>query len=692
MEKRYSLLGLLAARCRAAGLLLALAALPAAAQHSCLLVPVPLAERVAAAALIVEAGVTTQQVVNEGGHLHTLSELTVYKTFAGAAPSVLRLAEAGGTLGLRREVVSSGVTLAPGQQGLFLLEPHPTLPNAYRLVAGPQGFVGYDLAARTAVEPFGRYASIAGQLYPAVEALVGQPLRAVRPNAALAGALPVARPLAVPAIDGFSPARLAAGTNAVLTINGANFGAARGSGSVEFPNANNGGGSFVAANPADYLAWSDTQIRVRVPSTNVATGGVAGTGLFRVMNAGGETSSGPTALKVVYALSNLGQGPNEPPIRPRLISDDGQGGYTLRYSPSFTATAGAVASFERALATWACGTRLRRVVDATTAAPEATGSDGTNAVRFGTLSAGVLGVTNSYYSGCQDNGVTEFSLVETDYTFVDTPTSGTTWHFGTADPTTAQYDFESVALHEQGHGAQLTHIIDAAAVMHFSISNGQARRTLSTASDVAGVADVLAYSSPATCGFAAPVATAVPAGCSQPLPVELTHFTARYAAGGGTTLAWATASERNSAYFAVEARDEGGPATWAEVLRQPAAGTSTAPRTYAAHDPRLLAGTRYYRLRQADADGRTSYSPPVAVAGLEAGLALYPNPVADRLQVSGPARAGQLLLRDLAGRPVARFALPPGPQTVDVAGLRPGLYLVEWTDGATVRRGQLQKQ
>ena len=197
---------------------------PGWAQDACMLIPAPLAERVATATLIVEAGVRVQQAVNENGHIYTISELTVYKVFQGTEPAVLRLAEAGGTVGLRREVVSTSITLAPNQQGLFLLEPHPLLLGTYRLVAGPQGFVRYDLADRTASEPFGRYASIAGTLYPTVVALAGQSSRTVRPNAALAGALPVARPTAQPAISSFSPTSLTAGTDAVLTINGSNFG------------------------------------------------------------------------------------------------------------------------------------------------------------------------------------------------------------------------------------------------------------------------------------------------------------------------------------------------------------------------------------------------------------------------------------------------------------------------------------
>ena len=279
----------------------------------------------------------------------------------------------------------------------------------------------------------------------------------------------------------------------------------------------------------------------------------------------------------------------------------------------------------------------------------------------------------------------EFSLVETDYTFSD----AVSWHYGTGTPGSGQFDFESVALHELGHGTQLNHIITPTAVMHFSISNGQSKRVLSAASDVAAGQDVFTFSAANGCGFAPPVAAPVPSGC-QPLPVELTAFSARYATGAGTTLAWSTASERNSAYFAVEAQEEGGK-NWIEALRQLAAGNSSSLRTYAARDPRLLSGTRYYRLRQVDHDGSTSYSSLVTVSGLESGLALYPNPVADRLQVSGPAQAGRLTFYDVMGNKVTGFELVAGPNDVDVSALRPGLYLVEWADGRTVRRGRLQK-
>ena len=668
--------------------LLALA-VPALAQNNCLLVPVPLVERLARAAWVVEAQAQAPQVVRDAqGHLLTRYPLAVFKVFRGPAGAGLPAAVllAGGTLGAQREVVSSSPDLAPGQQGVFFLEPDPQHAGEWRLFAGPQGLIGYDLTQHVATDPFVAYAGIETNLYPALrDPAQAAGYRLVQANAALAMPVPARRATAA-AITGFSPASIVAGTGAVLTITGSGFGSTQGTGTVQFRNADNGGGSRVRPLDADYISWTDTQIQVLVPSTTLE-GSPAGSGTVIVVAGGGGTSTSAAALAISYAIINLNS--SGTPFRPKLIDDNGSGGYTLAYGPSFQANSNAVAAFGRALTQWACKTGANRTTT-TTASTALNASDGTNIVTFDNMTtpvlpAGVLGVTYSYYRGC----VAEFTLSETDYVFANRAD----WNFGDHALAFAEYDFESVALHELGHGIQLDHVINTAAVMHYSISNGQNKRTLGTADDLPGGRSEVQFSTSANttaCGPApAPHTRLTLAGCS-PLPVELTTFEARYEAGRGTYLQWATASERNSAYFAVEAQDEGSPA-WSEVLRHPAVGTSNTAHAYDARDPRLLTGTRYYRLRQVDTDGSASYSPVAAVAGTEPGLALYPNPVVDRLQVSGPAESGRLVLRDLTGREVARFELTPGPNEVNVGFLRPGLYGVEWTNGRTVRRGRLQK-
>jgi hypothetical protein len=682
------------------------------AQSTCLLVPVPLSQRTQQAHLVVEARVASQQVEPAtGGHLVTRSVLEVYKVFRGQLPvGRLSFVTPGGTLGLRREDVSSTLSVQAGQQGVFFLEADPSQPRELRAYAGPQGFIAYDLASLTASEPFGRYASIDGALYAAVAAGTGTPYREVAANASLQAAAQqlrqraAAKELAVnaPTISDFSPKTVTAGTstinttsaNGVLTITGAGFGDTQGNGYVQFRNADNGGATYTKPVATDYLSWSDTQIQVRVPSFS-QTGSPAGTGTFQVADNSGAlaTSAGP--ITVTYALSNVNSdGLN---YRIHLISPDGSGGYTLQYSSSFLAEA--KAPFVRALQTWRSQMGINRTISATPAPDDATKLDDVNTLRFDpNLPAGVLAVTYSYYSGCAVNsGPLNWQAVETDYAFTPVPipangnTPAYTWNFTTGAPTAQQYDFESVALHEQGHGAQLTHIISSTGVMNFAIPNSATRRTLDADTDLAAAQNVMNYSTGANsterCGRPAFRAA------TSPLPVQLTAFGARYQAGQGTLLNWATASEWQSAAFVVESQDNLTANAWQPVARVAAAGTSATARQYQARDARPLAGTRYYRLRQLDLDGTEAFSPVVRVTAA-AELAAYPNPAAGLVHLSGPlatSATARVRLLDATGRCVVQLAGPAGQAAFDLplAGARAGFYVVEWDGGTGPARTRL---
>ena len=124
-------------------------------------------------------------------------------------------------------------------------------------------------------------------------------------------------------------------------------------------------------------------------------------------------------------------------------------------------------------------------------------------------------------------------------------------------------------------------------------------------------------------------ATATPVG---PLPVALTAFEAK-AAGADVRLAWGTASEVNNAYFEVERSLDG--QAFGPVGRLAGHGTTLAASTYAYLDAGVASRASslvYYRLRQVDQDGTSTYSPVrtvrLAAASAVAGLGLYPNPAA----------------------------------------------------------------
>ena len=97
--------------------------------------------------------------------------------------------------------------------------------------------------------------------------------------------------------------------------------------------------------------------------------------------------------------------------------------------------------------------------------------------------------------------------------------------------------------------------------------------------------------------------------------------------GERVALAWATASEANSAYFEVERSQHLG--EFGRIGRIAAAGESKATRSYGLIDEKPLAGTSYYRLKQVDRDGTTAYSKVVAVTmdNLRPSLELLGNPV-----------------------------------------------------------------
>ena len=161
---------------------------------------------------------------------------------------------------------------------------------------------------------------------------------------------------------------------------------------------------------------------------------------------------------------------------------------------------------------------------------------------------------------------------------------------------------------------------------------------------------------------------------SAPLPVELTRFGAVPQAAG-IALAWATASEKNSAYFEVQRSATG--EAYAAIGKVAAQGSSTSAREYAFVDAQPLAGTSYYRLHQVDNDGTDAYSPVVAVQrkGLAA-ASVYPNPGADFLVL--PAATGALYYRifNILGQALLS-GQAAGSERLDITSLPTGTFFLE---------------
>ncbi len=176
------------------------------------------------------------------------------------------------------------------------------------------------------------------------------------------------------------------------------------------------------------------------------------------------------------------------------------------------------------------------------------------------------------------------------------------------------------------------------------------------------------------------------------LPVQLASFSA-LRVQESVQLTWTTLSELNNFGFFIERRGDAGP-VFAEVPGAfvPGHGTTLEPRAYSFVDNAVSPGIWYYRLRQVDLDGTSTYSEAVKVyivtsvqTNTPAGFSLgqnYPNPfnpsttIDFMLPVPGFVT---IQVYDLLGQEVAsilRGAKPAGSHraTFDARNLPGGTY------------------
>ena len=115
---------------------------------------------------------------------------------------------------------------------------------------------------------------------------------------------------------------------------------------------------------------------------------------------------------------------------------------------------------------------------------------------------------------------------------------------------------------------------------------------------------------------------------SATLPVELGYFNGQ-AVPGGVTLSWQTLLEENNDKFILQrARDS---LDFHSIAEVPGLGNSTRPQTYQYLDPDAQPGLNYYRLKQVDFDGQSSFSSVVEVNyEVENQPVLIPNPAHDQ--------------------------------------------------------------
>ena len=173
----------------------------------------------------------------------------------------------------------------------------------------------------------------------------------------------------------------------------------------------------------------------------------------------------------------------------------------------------------------------------------------------------------------------------------------------------------------------------------------------------------------------------------NPLPVQLTAFSAQRQADKTVSVKWATATEKNSARFEVQRSLDG--REFVTVATVAAQGNSMSPMAYATFDKTAPAAKLYYRLLQVDLDGTTAFSPVVTVAGSGevAKVELYPNPAHSRISFIAVAAMPYRVLNQL-GQSLLRGTTEAGTANISLETLPTGLYFLELhtATGRTVQK------
>jgi PKD repeat protein len=518
--------------------------LPLHAHRGCMLKPLPLQDRLRSAHAIVEGvvGTSSTEIIND--RIHTRWHIDVVRAWdlSIARPSIDVVIE-GGTYQQQRLVVIPNASVQSGEHVVLMLDPFDAQTNTYTISSGPQGvmtdregsFVD-AIGTRVAdMDLFAQVSAVRGRMpsFPGGGVMFSEPTMRSSKQHESTQAL---------AVTSLSPTTFNAGTLTSLTIKGTGFGVKGANSTVRFVSADEGGEVFGTLPPFHIQSWNDTIIVVHVPCT-ADENPTAGTGKVRVITDGNEILTTTQSINVNWAqfTSQNTAGALVDQWSPvELVNDNGQNGYTFTLNAGLAAQNAANLAVRRALSTWRCKTGANLAVAAGTTNVACTnGADGINVITFDgaacQLPNGVLGVCYFYYAACTQGG-TQYWRVDDIDLIMD---GATNWQYGPAAPVAPQVDFETVALHEIGHGLGLGHVRDAAAVMYWALAAGDQRRTPLAASDSTGGRSIVNRSTVAhacgpvamnavgagVCNLSAPVAAftaSVVRGCS-PLTVTFTN-------------------------------------------------------------------------------------------------------------------------------------------------------------------------
>lgn len=180
-------------------------------------------------------------------------------------------------------------------------------------------------------------------------------------------------------------------------------------------------------------------------------------------------------------------------------------------------------------------------------------------------------------------------------------------------------------------------------------------------------------------------ADVIPENCAEafivlniesPAYVSMAYFNVQELNGNGY-LTWATALEQDNKGFEVQKSNDG--RAWKNigfVSTKAPFGNSSIVTKYDFTDEQLQAGTTYYRLRQIDIFGQSTYTEVKHITVLKENSAIkvYPNPFKDVVNIKGTEAHDLVVIVDMMGREVYRIQATNNTLEVDMSKLSEGIY------------------
>jgi len=162
------------------------------------------------------------------------------------------------------------------------------------------------------------------------------------------------------------------------------------------------------------------------------------------------------------------------------------------------------------------------------------------------------------------------------------------------------------------------------------------------------------------------------------LSVSLLSFTA-HKNFNSVILNWQTTNEGNNNYFVLQKVDANNN-YWNILATIPAKESSYQKQSYSFEDMHPSEDINYYRLKQIDNNGQTTYSKIVSV-DFEKGniITIFPNPVSNILNIKGlgAAQSNTLIITDQKGNTIEKLIVNSASYSLDIKDLSKGFYFIK---------------